>query len=181
VVRDDRPRGRELCEGGLDRRAEPRSHSGGGAAAPGRSPREDAQDLLRDADCDAAAHVPPVRERPGRASRLLRALPGERAPRAVRLRRLCGAVEAPPASPVAHPSRDVTRSAALALGLILAGCAAGRPARDPLTADQHNDLGVAYFEQGEPQRAATEFDRALALRPDWARALVNLGDARLAL
>jgi len=75
----------------------------------------------------------------------------------------------------------VTRSAALALGLILAGCAAGGPARDPLTADQHNDLGVAYFERGEPQRAAAEFDRALALRPDWARALVNLGDARLAL
>jgi tetratricopeptide (TPR) repeat protein len=75
----------------------------------------------------------------------------------------------------------VTRGAALALGLALVGCTAVGPPHDPLTADAHNDLGVAYFEQGEPRRAAREFARAVALRPDWARALVNLGDARLAL
>jgi tetratricopeptide (TPR) repeat protein len=40
---------------------------------------------------------------------------------------------------------------------------------------------VAYFEGGEARRAASEFERAVALRPAWARALVNLGDARLAL
>ena len=73
------------------------------------------------------------------------------------------------------------RSAALAAGLALLGCAAARPPRDPLTADQHNDLGVAYFEQGETRRAASEFERAAALRPTLARAFVNLGDARLAL
>ena len=69
---------------------------------------------------------------------------------------------------------------ALALGLALTGCVAGAPSRT-LTADQHNDLGVTHFERGEPRAAAREFERAVALRPDWARALVNLGDARLAL
>jgi tetratricopeptide (TPR) repeat protein len=75
----------------------------------------------------------------------------------------------------------VRRGLALAAGLCLLGCAAGRPPQDPLSADEHNDLGVAYFEQGESRRAAGEFERAVALRPAWARALVNLGDARLAL
>jgi tetratricopeptide (TPR) repeat protein len=75
----------------------------------------------------------------------------------------------------------VRRIGALAVGLALLGCAAARPARDPLTADEHNDLGVSYFEQGETRRAASEFERAVALRPTWTRALVNLGDARLAL
>jgi tetratricopeptide (TPR) repeat protein len=75
----------------------------------------------------------------------------------------------------------VTGGAALALGLVLAGCAAAMPAPSPLTADQHNDLGVSYFEGGDAARAAAEFERAAALRPGWARPLVNLGDARLAL
>jgi tetratricopeptide (TPR) repeat protein len=69
---------------------------------------------------------------------------------------------------------------ALGLGLALAGCVAAAPPKG-LTADEHNDLGVAYFERGETRPAAREFERAVALRPDWARALVNLGDARLAL
>jgi tetratricopeptide (TPR) repeat protein len=75
----------------------------------------------------------------------------------------------------------VRRGRALAVALLLAGCAAAQPSRDPLTAEQRNDLGVAYFQRGEPRRALAEFERALALRPGWARALVNLGDARLAL
>jgi len=70
---------------------------------------------------------------------------------------------------------------ALALGLALAGCVAAGPPRDPLTADEHNDLGVAYFGRGEIRRSAREFERAIALRPHWVRALVNLGDARLAI
>jgi tetratricopeptide (TPR) repeat protein len=69
---------------------------------------------------------------------------------------------------------------ALALGLALAGCVAAVPP-SPLTAEEHNDLGVAYFERGEARRAVREFERAVAARPDWSRALVNLGDARLAL
>ena len=75
----------------------------------------------------------------------------------------------------------MTWAAALALGLALAGCAARGPSRDPLTADEHNDLGVAYFERNEPRRALGEFERAVSLRPGWGRALVNLGDARLAV
>jgi tetratricopeptide (TPR) repeat protein len=69
----------------------------------------------------------------------------------------------------------------LALALAVPGCIAFRGPTGALTADQHNDRGVAYFERGDARRAAQEFERALALRPDWARALVNLGDARLAL
>jgi protein O-GlcNAc transferase len=75
----------------------------------------------------------------------------------------------------------VTRKLFVALGLILAGCAVAGAPPDPLTAEERNDLGVAYFERGETRRAAAEFERAVSLRPDWARALVNLGDARLAL
>ena len=40
---------------------------------------------------------------------------------------------------------------------------------------------MAYFERNEPRRALGEFERAVGLRPGWARALVNLGDARLAV
>jgi tetratricopeptide (TPR) repeat protein len=77
----------------------------------------------------------------------------------------------------------VTARAALALGLALAlaGCAGARPSAPALTADEHNDLGVLHFERGDHRRALREFERAVALRPRWARALVNLGDARLAL
>jgi tetratricopeptide (TPR) repeat protein len=64
--------------------------------------------------------------------------------------------------------------------MALAGCATARPAGDPLSADEHNDLGVLYFGRGDHGRAAREFERAVALRPGWTRALVNLGDARLA-
>ena len=70
---------------------------------------------------------------------------------------------------------------ALAVLLATTGCLAPPPAGSRHTAEEHNDLGVAYFERGEARRAAQEFERALGLRPDWARALVNLGDARLAL
>jgi tetratricopeptide (TPR) repeat protein len=75
----------------------------------------------------------------------------------------------------------VRRARALAVALLLAGCAASPPSRDSLTAEQRNDLGVAHYQRGESRRALAEFERALALRPGWARALVNLGDARLAL
>lgn len=66
--------------------------------------------------------------------------------------------------------------------LLAAGCATWPVApSDPLSAAEHNDLGVAYYAQGEPARAIREFERALALEPGFTRALVNLGDARLAL
>jgi tetratricopeptide (TPR) repeat protein len=73
------------------------------------------------------------------------------------------------------------RGRALAIALLLVGCAAVRPSRDVLTAEQRNDLGVVYFQRGDARRAIAEFERAVTLRPGWARALANLGDARLAL
>lgn len=74
------------------------------------------------------------------------------------------------------------RSAALLglTGALALGCAAAPPA-DPLGAAEHNDLGVAYHAAGQHALAAREFERALAQRPGWGRALANLGDARLAL
>ena len=71
----------------------------------------------------------------------------------------------------------------MALGILLAaaGCLAPGPPGTRRTAEAHNDLGVAHFERGETRQAAAEFERALELRPDWVRALVNLGNARLAL
>lgn len=72
-------------------------------------------------------------------------------------------------------------AAAIPLAALLAGCASV-PARppEPLSAEEHNDLGVAYYARGRPDLAVPAFRRALALRPGWTRALVNLGDAQLA-
>jgi len=74
----------------------------------------------------------------------------------------------------------VKRSAAFVVGLALLGCAAAPPSRDPLTADEHNDLGVAYYREGDYPSAAREFRHALDRRPGFTRARVNLGDAELA-
>lgn len=70
--------------------------------------------------------------------------------------------------------------AALLLAPALTACAARRGSPDPLTAEEHVDLGVAYYRRGAHRYAVREFARATAMRPDWARAWVNLGDARLA-
>ncbi len=77
----------------------------------------------------------------------------------------------------------MTRAARLVgLGVLAAGCAlVPPPPDDPLSADEHNELGVAYHARGDAGRAAREFRRALALRPAFVRARVNLGDALLAL
>jgi tetratricopeptide (TPR) repeat protein len=66
--------------------------------------------------------------------------------------------------------------------LALAGCALLPPAPpDPLSAEEHNELGVAYYRRGEYEAAAREFRAATSRRPGFTRALVNLGDAQLAL
>lgn len=68
------------------------------------------------------------------------------------------------------------------VALLAAGCGGARAhGADVLTADEHNDLGVAYFSHGEHALAAREFGRATDLRPGWSRALANLGDAYLAM
>ena len=64
---------------------------------------------------------------------------------------------------------------------LAAGCASAPPRPvDPLSAEEHNDLGVAYYRDGDYPSAAREFRRALDRRPDFTRARVNLGDAELA-
>lgn len=52
--------------------------------------------------------------------------------------------------------------------------------RDPLTASEHNDLGVAYESTGKLDLAASEYRRALRLEPRQARARVNLGNIEAA-
>ena len=76
----------------------------------------------------------------------------------------------------------VAFAGALAVAWLVAAC--GRmaaPPREPLLAEEHNDLGVAYYAGGEHERAARQFRQALALRPGWPGTLVKLGDAELAL
>jgi tetratricopeptide (TPR) repeat protein len=74
-----------------------------------------------------------------------------------------------------------SRLVAVAALLLLAGCAAAPPRpMAVLSAEEHNDLGVAYYRQGEYAAAAQAFRRALDRRPGFTRALVNLGDAERA-
>jgi tetratricopeptide (TPR) repeat protein len=70
----------------------------------------------------------------------------------------------------------------LAAALVLsAGCATvPPPTTTALSAEEHNDLGVVYYRQGEYAAAAQAFRRALDRRPGFTRALVNLGDAERA-
>jgi tetratricopeptide (TPR) repeat protein len=65
--------------------------------------------------------------------------------------------------------------------VLLSGCAAAPPRPiAALSAEEQNDLGVAYYRRGEYAAAARAFHRALDQRPGFTRALVNLGDAERA-
>ena len=68
--------------------------------------------------------------------------------------------------------------AALALVSVapLASCAHFVVLHDPLTASEHNDLGVAYEAQGQLDLAAREYRHALKLDSRQTRARVNLGN-----
>ena len=61
--------------------------------------------------------------------------------------------------------------------LILAGCAMPKIVilDDPLTAQQHNDLGVAYEEKGDFGLAEKEYEKALKKNREWVIPYLNLG------
>jgi len=71
------------------------------------------------------------------------------------------------------------------LPAVLAAAGCGRMPRiivltDPLTAEEHLALGVAYERNGEFDLAIREYERALRKEKDFFQARVNLGNARLA-
>jgi Flp pilus assembly protein TadD len=76
----------------------------------------------------------------------------------------------------ARRSRAGAAALAVAALAALAGCSHLVILHDPLGADEHADLGVAYEARGEPALAAREYRAALRLDPRLARARVNLGN-----
>jgi len=63
---------------------------------------------------------------------------------------------------------------------LLAGCSMPKMPKiividDPLTAEQHNDLGVAYEKKGEFDPARKEFEKAIQKNKDWVIPYLNLG------
>ena len=81
-------------------------------------------------------------------------------------------------------ARPFPRLARFALGLWVAtaitGCAHLVVLHDPLTAREHNDLGVAYESTGRLDLAGKEYRKALRLEPAYAQARVNLGNIEAA-
>jgi Tfp pilus assembly protein PilF len=65
----------------------------------------------------------------------------------------------------------------LAAGLLW-GCSMPRIIilHDPLSAEEHNDLGVSYQERAEYDLAVREYERAAEMKKRWARPLINLGN-----
>lgn len=64
--------------------------------------------------------------------------------------------------------------------LILVGCAMPKIPQiividDPLTAQQHNDLGVSYEEKGDFALAGKEYEKAIRKNRDWVIPYLNLG------
>ena len=60
--------------------------------------------------------------------------------------------------------------------LLATGCAHLVVLHDPLSAAEHNDLGVIYETKTEPRLAAQEYHSALRLQPHWSSPRVNLGN-----
>ncbi len=72
------------------------------------------------------------------------------------------------------------RAAFLLLLAAAAGCSHLVVLHDPLTAAEHNDLGVAYESSGKPELARREYRAALHKQRGWVRARVNLGNLEAA-
>lgn len=70
--------------------------------------------------------------------------------------------------------------AAIAAMCLLQSCAHIVVLRDPLTASEHNDLGVAYEASGQASLAAKEYKKSLRLDPHQSRTWVNLGNVSAA-
>jgi tetratricopeptide (TPR) repeat protein len=62
----------------------------------------------------------------------------------------------------------------------LPGCSRIVVLHDPLTAPEHNDLGVAYEAEGRLDLAGREYRRALKKDPRFGRARLNLGNVEAA-
>lgn len=78
------------------------------------------------------------------------------------------------------PRRALVAAALLAAAIGLAGCSHLVILHDPLSAAEHNDLGVAYESAGRMELAAKEYRKSLRLDPRQARTWVNLGNAEAA-
>jgi Flp pilus assembly protein TadD len=68
----------------------------------------------------------------------------------------------------------------LAVATLLTGCSHLVLLHDPLSANEHNDLGVAYERNGKPELAAKQYRKAIRLEPHGSRARVNLGNLEAA-
>jgi Flp pilus assembly protein TadD len=79
-----------------------------------------------------------------------------------------------------HLVRGVLIALTLVVVTTLASCAHFVVLHDPLTASEHNDLGVAYESSGQRDLAAREYRKALRLDSHQARARVNLGNIEAA-
>lgn len=66
------------------------------------------------------------------------------------------------------------------LALLATGCGHLVVLHDPLSAPEHNDLGVAYQSQGRLELAEREFRAAIHDDPHFARAWLNLGNVATA-
>lgn len=82
---------------------------------------------------------------------------------------------------MASAKRLERAAVATAVVLALGGCAHLVVLRDPLTASEHNDLGVAYESSGQSGLAAKEYRKSLRLDSHQGRVWVNRGNVEAAL
>ena len=69
---------------------------------------------------------------------------------------------------------------AMVMMATMTGCAHLVLLHDPLTASEHNDLGVAYESSGQLDLAAKEYRKVLSLDSHHARSRINLGNIEAA-